>query len=60
MRASSRNDWIGKFALEKRLRTLTKGPDSSYVDDEVVEVEKMPPPEPTPKVLFEDIYVQRE
>lgn len=28
------------------------------VDAEVAEAEKMPPPEPTGKVLFEDIYVR--
>jgi pyruvate dehydrogenase E1 component alpha subunit len=28
------------------------------VDVEVAEAEKMVPPEPTPKILFEDIYVR--
>merc|ERR1712225_82321 len=42
---------------EEELKTIDKEARSA-VDSEVAEAEKMPIPEPTPKNLFEDIYVR--
>jgi pyruvate dehydrogenase E1 component alpha subunit len=37
-------------SIDKEARTM--------VDNEVAEAEKMSPPDPTPQILFEDIYVR--
>ncbi|KAH0544906.1 alpha subunit of pyruvate dehydrogenase [Glutinoglossum americanum] len=48
-------DW--EVVTEEELKAIDKDA-RKYVDDEVAEAEKMPPPEPTPQILFEDIYVR--
>ena len=48
-------DW--EVTSEEELKGIDKEA-RSYVDAEVAEAEKMPPPEPTPQILFEDIYVR--
>ena len=48
-------DW--EVVTEDELKTIDKEARSS-VDAEVKEAEEMPPPEATPKILFEDIYVK--
>lgn len=42
---------------EDELKAIDKDA-RAMVDNEVAEAEKMPPPEPTPQILFEDIYVR--
>jgi hypothetical protein len=48
-------DW--GVTSEEELKTIDKEARSA-VDAEVAEAEKMAPPDPTPKILFEDIYVR--
>jgi pyruvate dehydrogenase E1 component alpha subunit len=48
-------DW--GVVSEEELKAIDKEARAN-VDAEVAEAEKMPPPEPTAKVLFEDIYVR--
>jgi pyruvate dehydrogenase E1 component alpha subunit len=48
-------DW--EVVTEDELKTIDKEARSN-VDAEVKEAEEMPPPEATPKILFEDIYVK--
>jgi len=48
-------DW--GVVSEDELKTIDKEARAN-VDAEVAEAEKMEPPEPTPKNLFEDIYVR--
>ncbi|KAH0565635.1 alpha subunit of pyruvate dehydrogenase [Trichoglossum hirsutum] len=48
-------DW--EVVTDEELKAIDKDA-RKYVDDEVAEAEKMPPPEPTPQILFEDIYVR--
>ena len=48
-------DW--GVTSEDELKSIDKEARSA-VDAEVAEAEKMAPPEPTPKVLFEDVYVR--
>jgi pyruvate dehydrogenase E1 component alpha subunit len=48
-------DW--GVTTEDELKQIDKDARTA-VDEEVAEAEKMPPPEPTPKILFEDIYVR--
>ncbi|KAJ8611523.1 hypothetical protein MRB53_037930 [Persea americana] len=48
-------DW--GVTTEEELKTIDKDARAA-VDAEVAEAEKMSPPEPTPEVLFEDIYVR--
>ena len=48
-------DW--EVTSEDELKTIDKEA-RSYVDKEVEEAEKMPAPEATPKILYEDIYVK--
>jgi pyruvate dehydrogenase E1 component alpha subunit len=48
-------DW--KIVTEEELKTIDKEA-RSYVDGEVAEAEKMAPPDPTGRVLFEDIFVR--
>lgn len=48
-------DW--GVTSEEELKTIDKDA-RKYVDDEVAEAERMDVPEPTPKVLFEDMYVR--
>ncbi|KAF2277935.1 uncharacterized protein EI97DRAFT_432029 [Westerdykella ornata] len=48
-------DW--GVVTEEELKAIDKEARAN-VDAEVAEAEKMPPPEPTGKVLFEDIYVR--
>lgn len=48
-------DW--GVVSEEELKTIDKEARSN-VDAEVAEAEKMLPPDPTPKNLFEDIYVR--
>lgn len=48
-------DW--GVVSEDELKAIDKEARSN-VDAEVAEAEKMPPPEPTPQVLFEDVYVR--
>ncbi len=42
---------------EDELKAIDKDA-RAMVDHEVAEAERMPPPEPTPQILFEDIYVR--
>lgn len=48
-------DWA--VASEDELKAIDKEA-RSYVNEEVKIAEEMPEPEPTPKILFEDIYVR--
>lgn len=48
-------DW--GVTSEEELKTIDKEARSA-VDAEVAEAEKMPPPDNTPQILFEDIYVR--
>ena len=48
-------DW--EVVTDEELKAIDKDA-RKYVDDEVAEAERMPPPEPTPQILFEDIYVR--
>ena len=48
-------DW--EVTSEDELKAIDKEA-RSYVDKEVEEAEKMPAPEATPKILYEDIYVK--
>ena len=48
-------DW--GVVSEEELKNIDKDA-RTHVDDEVALAEEMPPPEPTPQVLFEDIYVR--
>ena len=48
-------DW--EVVTEEELKGLDKDA-RSYVDAEVAEAEKMAPPDPTAKILYEDIYVR--
>jgi pyruvate dehydrogenase E1 component alpha subunit len=48
-------DW--GVTSEEELKTIDKEA-RQKVDEEVAEAEKMAPPDPTPKNLFEDIYVR--
>lgn len=48
-------DW--GVTSEEELKSIDKEARSA-VDAEVAEAEKMPPPDPTAKVLFEDVYVR--
>lgn len=48
-------DW--EVVTEEELKGLDKDA-RSHVDEEVAIAEKMPVPEATPKILFEDIYVR--
>jgi pyruvate dehydrogenase E1 component alpha subunit len=48
-------DW--EVCTEDELRNIDKEA-RQEVDKEVAEAEQMAPPEPTPKILFEDIYVR--
>jgi pyruvate dehydrogenase E1 component alpha subunit len=48
-------DW--GVVTEDELKQIDKDARNA-VDGEVAEAEKMPPPEPTPQILFEDIYVR--
>jgi pyruvate dehydrogenase E1 component alpha subunit len=42
---------------EEELKNIDKDA-RKMVDDEVAEAENMAPPDPTPQILFEDIYVR--
>ncbi|KAL1967319.1 hypothetical protein VTN77DRAFT_3365 [Rasamsonia byssochlamydoides] len=46
-----------KVVTEDELKALDNEA-RNHVDEEVAEAEKMAPPEPTPRILFEDIYVR--
>ena len=48
-------DW--EVTSEEELKGIDKEA-RAYVDAEVAEAEKMPPPDPTAQILFEDIYVR--
>lgn len=48
-------DW--GVTSEDELKAIDKEARSN-VDAEVAEAEKMAPPDPTPKILYEDIYVR--
>lgn len=48
-------DW--GVTTEEELKQIDKEA-RSHVDEEVAEAEKMAPPEATPKILYEDIYVR--
>ncbi|KAI9782361.1 MAG: alpha subunit of pyruvate dehydrogenase [Geoglossum umbratile] len=48
-------DW--EVVTEEELKNIDKDA-RKYVDDEVAEAEKAAPPDPTPQILFEDIYVK--
>lgn len=48
-------DW--GITTEEELKAMDKEA-RSYVDAEVAEAEKMAPPDPTAKILYEDIYVR--
>ena len=48
-------DW--GIVSEEELKNIDKDA-RTHVDDEVAVAEKMPPPETTPQVLFEDVYVR--
>ncbi|OAX77111.1 hypothetical protein ACJ72_08594, partial [Emergomyces africanus] len=48
-------DW--GVTSEEELKTIDKDA-RKYVDDEVAEAEKMPAPDATPRILFEDTYVR--
>ncbi|KAL2218266.1 putative pyruvate dehydrogenase E1 component alpha subunit [Thermoascus aurantiacus ATCC 26904] len=48
-------DW--KVVTEEEIKAIDKDA-RNYVDEEVAEAEKMAFPDPTPRVLFEDIYVR--
>lgn len=48
-------DW--EVATEAELKSIDKKARES-VDAEVAEAEKMPPPDATPQILYEDIYVR--
>lgn len=48
-------DW--GVTSEDELKQIDKAT-RQYVDDEVAEAEEMAVPEPTPKILYEDIYVR--
>ncbi|KAK7517279.1 dehydrogenase E1 component-domain-containing protein [Phyllosticta citriasiana] len=48
-------DW--GVTSEEELKSIDKKARAD-VDAEVAEAEKMPPPEPTPRILYEDIYVR--
>lgn len=48
-------DW--EVTTEEELKQIDKDA-RTHVDEEVAEAEKMAPPEPTPRILFEDIYVR--
>ncbi|KAI1952234.1 alpha subunit of pyruvate dehydrogenase [Ophidiomyces ophidiicola] len=48
-------DW--NITTEEELKTIDKEA-RSFVDSEVAEAEKMPVPDATPRILFEDIYVR--
>ncbi len=48
-------DW--SVVSEEELKTIDKDA-RAMVDGEVAEAESMAPPDPTPQILFEDIYVR--
>ena len=48
-------DW--GVTSEDELKAIDKEA-RSHVDKEVAEAEEMAPPEPTPQILYEDIYVR--
>ncbi len=48
-------DW--SVVTEDELKSIDKEA-RAIVDGEVAEAEKMAPPDPTPQILFEDIYVR--
>jgi pyruvate dehydrogenase E1 component alpha subunit len=48
-------DW--GVTSEEELKAIDKEA-RDHVDSEVAEAEKMPAPDATPKVLFEDVYVR--
>lgn len=48
-------DW--QIVTEDEIKQIDKEA-RAHVDEEVAEAEKMAPPDPLPKVLFEDIYVR--
>jgi pyruvate dehydrogenase E1 component alpha subunit len=48
---------LEKITSEEELKQIDKDA-RQHVDEEVAEAEKMPVPDPTPKILFEDIYVR--
>lgn len=48
-------DW--GVTSEEELKSIDKKARAD-VDAEVAEAEKMAPPDPTPRILFEDIYVR--
>jgi pyruvate dehydrogenase E1 component alpha subunit len=48
-------DW--EVVTEDELKGIDKDA-RTMVDNEVAEAEKMPPPDPTAKILFEDIFVR--
>jgi pyruvate dehydrogenase E1 component alpha subunit len=48
---------VKKFSACAQLKTIDKEAREA-VDKEVAEAEAMAPPEATPKILFEDIYVR--
>ena len=48
-------DW--GITSEEELKAMDKEA-RGYVDAEVAEAEKMPAPDATPQILFEDIYVR--
>ena len=48
-------DW--EVVTEDELKAIDRDA-RAHVDAEVAEAEKMEPPEPTPKILYEDIYVR--
>lgn len=48
-------DW--EVTTEDELKQIDKEA-RQHVDAEVAEAEKMAPPDPTPQILFEDIYVR--
>ena len=48
-------DW--GVTTEDELKAIDKD-SRNYVDGEVAEAENMAPPEPTPRILYEDIYVR--
>jgi pyruvate dehydrogenase E1 component alpha subunit len=48
---------LEKITSEEELKQIDKDA-RQHVDVEFAEAEKTPVPDPTPKILFEDIYVQ--
>lgn len=48
-------DW--EVVTEDELKGIDKEA-RTMVDNEVAEAEKMPPPDTTPQILYEDIYVR--